>query len=215
MYWENRLCWLLRPNATASALYACGLTGPRNLAIIARAGFPGISRGRKKLSVSAAHRVSAKKPRRRSANLMPCSRCSFSHPYVHPLARCAEGHEPLVRARPAQDQPPLCWWGTDRPGGPDPTRSLLRGLEVHHLLAPVRVVVRGWLRVWVGLGDPAAEGARVVLEPVDRLGDRDDGHLLQHDLLQLGHDRVLLAGVGGGGVGVDQRVRGLVAVPFS
>ena len=52
---------------------ACGLTAPLNLPIMAMAGLPGISRGSTKLSVSAAHKVSTKKPRRRSTNLMSCS----------------------------------------------------------------------------------------------------------------------------------------------
>ncbi len=69
-YCPIRPSLVLTPKAASRAFSACGFTGPRNLPIIASAGLPGISRGRKKLSVSAAHRVSAKKPRRRSTNLM-------------------------------------------------------------------------------------------------------------------------------------------------
>ena len=61
------------PNCASSALSACGLTPPLNLPIMARAGLPGISRGSTKFSVSATHKVSKKKPRRRSTNLMPSS----------------------------------------------------------------------------------------------------------------------------------------------
>src|SRR6202012_4900307 len=52
------------------AVSAWPLSRPWNLAIIAMAGFPGISRGRKKFSVTAAHSVTTKNPARRSTNLI-------------------------------------------------------------------------------------------------------------------------------------------------
>src|ERR1043165_2173526 len=69
-YWAMRLSWMLTPKATSKAFSADGLIRPWNLAIIATAGLPGISRGMKKLTVRAAHRVSNKNPHRRSRNLM-------------------------------------------------------------------------------------------------------------------------------------------------
>ena len=73
-YCESMLSWLLTPKATSSAFSADGLMRPWNLAIIATAGLPGIRRGMKKLTVSAAQRVRSKNPQRRSRNLMRC-RC--------------------------------------------------------------------------------------------------------------------------------------------
>src|ERR1700760_1646277 len=64
------LWWLSTPKITSRDFSACPLIRPWNLAIMARAGFPGIIRGRKKLSVTAAQRVSTKNPARRRANLM-------------------------------------------------------------------------------------------------------------------------------------------------
>src|SRR3954454_3872559 len=69
MYWLQRLWCVLTPNATSSALSAVGCTCPLNRAIIASAGLPGMSRGRKKLIVRATQSVTAKKPRLRSRNL--------------------------------------------------------------------------------------------------------------------------------------------------
>ena len=50
----------------SSAISPCPVTRPWNLAIIAMAGFPGIIRGRKKFSVTAAQSVSRKNPPLRS-----------------------------------------------------------------------------------------------------------------------------------------------------
>ena len=60
---------MLTPNRISSAFSAFGLSSPWNFDIMASAGFPGISRGKKKLRVSAIHSVTTKKPRRRSAYL--------------------------------------------------------------------------------------------------------------------------------------------------
>ena len=69
-YCETTLSWLLTPKATSNAFSADGLIRPWNLAIIATAGLPGMRRGMKKLTVSAAHRVSNRNPHRRSRNLI-------------------------------------------------------------------------------------------------------------------------------------------------
>ena len=58
------------PNATSSAFSASGFTRPLKRDIIASAGLPGISRGMKKFRVSAAQRVTKKKPSRRSTYLI-------------------------------------------------------------------------------------------------------------------------------------------------
>ena len=60
---------MLTPNRISSAFRAFGLSSPWNFDIMASAGFPGISRGSRKLRVSAIHSVTTKKPRRRSAYL--------------------------------------------------------------------------------------------------------------------------------------------------
>ena len=54
--------WVLTPKATSMAWSACPESFPWKRAIIASAGFPGISRGRKKLIVIATHKVATKKP---------------------------------------------------------------------------------------------------------------------------------------------------------
>src|SRR3954471_1204283 len=69
MYWRHRLSCVLVPKATSSAFNAVGCTCPLNRPIIASAGFPGISRGRKKLMVSATDSVRPKNQSRRSRNL--------------------------------------------------------------------------------------------------------------------------------------------------
>ena len=61
---------MLTPNRISRAFSDCGVSCPWNFASMASAGFPGISRGSRKLRVSAAHSVKTKKPRRRSANLI-------------------------------------------------------------------------------------------------------------------------------------------------
>ena len=58
------------PKATSRAFSASGLIRPLNLDIIASAGLPGMSRGMKKLIVSAAHSVTTKNPSRRRTYLM-------------------------------------------------------------------------------------------------------------------------------------------------
>src|SRR5271170_6491883 len=205
-YCATRFWWVLSPNCASSALSACGLITPLWLAIAARAGFPGIMRGSRKLSVRATHRVSRKKPRRRSTNLMPSS--------CRPWGRPPNARAPGAAAQGAAGRPGPGLGGIP-PGGmpPRPVAGLLRR-QVEHQDAPVRVVVGGGLGVRVALGDPAGEAARVVLVPVDRLGDRDHRDVRQHHLLQLVHDRALGGRAGGGAVLVDQRVRGRVAVPL-
>ena len=49
---------MLTPNRISSAFSAFGLSSPWNFDIMASAGFPGISRGSRKLRVSAIHSVS-------------------------------------------------------------------------------------------------------------------------------------------------------------
>jgi hypothetical protein len=56
----------LTPKIVSSACSSWPLILPRNFPIIAMAGLPGIIRGRKKFSVTAAQRVSRKNPARRS-----------------------------------------------------------------------------------------------------------------------------------------------------
>src|SRR6266487_364301 len=209
MYCETRLWWVLTPNASSSAFSACGDTGPRNLPIIASAGLPGMSRGRKKLRVSAAHMVSAKKPRRRSRNLMSSSSWPSSSAIPAHLAPLAHTRDiRSLSCSPAPGGAPVRPRGGTRRG----RHPLLLRCQVEEHLAPVRVVVGGRLGVRVALSDPSGEGARVVLVPVDLLGDRDHRHLLQHHSLQLVDDGVLRSGTGRAAVGVDQRVRGRAAV---
>src|SRR5215475_5367952 len=85
------------------AFSACGFSCPWNLDTIASAGFPGISLGSRKLTVSAIHSVSRKKPRRRNANLMLASSRSCRAPVgLHTPAggacpgACAPGHVPRL-----------------------------------------------------------------------------------------------------------------------
>src|SRR5215831_13204838 len=185
-YCDHRLWLVLIPNKISSALIVPGLTCPWNLDSIASAGSPGISRGSRKLRVSAAQSVNRKKPRRRSANLKLVSSSSWSVSY------------------------PLSGTGLSAcPGGPGRapgTRIGSARRQVQQHLLHVRECVRGWLGVGVARGGPAAVVRGAVLVPVHRLHDRDDGQLGQHDLLQLVDDVVLLGRAGGGGVGLDQRV---------
>src|SRR5208282_5850367 len=62
-------CLVLTPKRISRAFSAFGLNSPWNFDIMASAGFPGISRGSRKLRVSATHSVRTKKPSRRSAYL--------------------------------------------------------------------------------------------------------------------------------------------------
>src|SRR6516225_644259 len=66
----------------------CPVSRPWNFAIIAIAGFPGIIRGRKKFSVTAAQRVSRKNPARRSTNRI-CARHPLRVPGLYLGARCS------------------------------------------------------------------------------------------------------------------------------
>ena len=59
------------PKATSIACKLAGLRWPWNLAIMAMAGFPGISRGMKKLNVMAAHSATSKNPIRLTKYLIP------------------------------------------------------------------------------------------------------------------------------------------------
>src|SRR5450755_1234992 len=59
MFW-----WTLTPNSICRACSAAGFT-PRNVASTADASFPGITLGMMKFTVSAAQRVTAKRPARR------------------------------------------------------------------------------------------------------------------------------------------------------
>ena len=183
---EQALRWCSTPKAASRALSACGFTGPRNLPIMASAGLPGISRGRKKFSVSAAHKVIAKKPSRRSANLMSCSWLSSGPPFrlLAGPARCSHSHGHPRPGRPASGRP-----------GHGPAAAYF-GDRCSSMLPPVGVVVGGGLGVRVALGGPAGEVAGVVLEPVHLLGDRDDRHVLSMTCSQLVDDRVLLGRAG-------------------
>src|SRR5438128_632771 len=60
--------------------------------------------------------------------------------------------------------------------------------------------------VGIVLGRPAGEALRAVLVPRYALRHRDDGHLLQHDPLDLLHDLVLLTAVGGAAKILDQLI---------
>src|ERR1700686_1132253 len=80
-YCEARPWFVLTPNRMSRALIVPGPTCPWNLDSIASAGLPGISRGSRKLRVSAAHSVNTKKPRRRSANLKLVSSRSLLAPH--------------------------------------------------------------------------------------------------------------------------------------
>ena len=55
---------MFTPKSVSSETSACPVRRPWNFATIARAGLPGISRGRKKFSVTAAQSVSRKNPAR-------------------------------------------------------------------------------------------------------------------------------------------------------
>src|SRR5215813_12623485 len=199
-----RLWCELTPNCASSALSASGETPPLNLAIIDTAGFPGIMRGNRKLSVRATHSVSAKKARRRSANLMP---------FLLVLSSS-------VRSPPAS----LRRCSTDRPAGGEatasppatdsPSSALLLWGQVHHHLPPVRVVVGRRLRVRVARGRPAGEGPGVVLEPVDGLRDRDHRNVLEHHELKFGDDLLLRRGIGRLRELFDQLVDRRVLVPL-
>src|SRR3984957_8190125 len=70
MYWTGRLVWVLTPKRISSAFSDCGVRFPWNLPSMARAGFPGISLGSRKLNVSAAQSVRIKNPRRRTTYLI-------------------------------------------------------------------------------------------------------------------------------------------------
>src|SRR5215470_16854088 len=182
-YCDHRPWLVLIPNKISSALIVPGLTCPWNLGSIASAGSPGISRGSRKLRVSAAQSVNRKKPRRRSANLKLVSSSSWSVSYpLSGLGAC-----PGARAGPR-------------------TRIGSARRQVQQHLLHVRERVRRWLGVGVARGGPAAVMRGAVLVPVHRLHDRDDGQVGQHDLLQLADDVVLLGRAGGAGVGLDQRV---------
>src|SRR5580658_11257762 len=184
MYCEPRLAWVSTPNRISSAFSDCGVSSPWNLPIMASAGLPGISRGSRKLRVSATHSVSTKKPRRRSA-----------YPKLVPL-----GSLSVRRAGPGE-----------RPCHPV-ARAVLPGLEVQQHLLVVRIGPYWRLRVRVARGGPSGEGRRVVLVPVHPFGDRDERHLGQHDLLELVDDGVLGRRAGRAGVLVEQGLGGGVAV---
>src|SRR5487761_1169178 len=80
-YCDARPSFVLTPNRMSRALIVPGPTCPWNFDSIASAGLPGISRGSRKLRVSAAHSVNTKKPRRRSANLKLVSWSSWPAPH--------------------------------------------------------------------------------------------------------------------------------------
>src|SRR5262249_35889737 len=159
----------------------------------------------RKLRVSATQSVSAKKARRRSANLMPFLLVLSSSVRSHPASRSRLRLGGLAGGEPLPPRQP----GTIRPSG----SLLLRG-QMHHHLRPVWVVVGRRLRERVGRSGPAAEGAGAVLEPVDGLRDGNDRNLLEHDELELGDNLLLRRGIGRLRELYDQLVGGRVLVPF-
>src|SRR5206468_6239683 len=82
----------------------------------------------------------------------------------------------------------------------------LRLVHPQQRLAPIGDVPGGRRRVGVVLGRPASKALRAVLVPGHALRHRDDGHLLQHDPLDLLHDPMLLAAVGGAAKILDQLI---------
>src|SRR5215467_13641020 len=133
-YCDHRPWLVLIPNKISSALIVPGLTCPWNLDSIASAGSPGISRGSRKLRVSAAQSVNRKKPRRRSANLKLVSSSSWSVSY--PLSRLG------LSACPGAGEGPRARIGS-------------AGRQVQQHLLHVRERVGGWLGVGVAWGGPA------------------------------------------------------------
>src|SRR5271157_1853849 len=104
---------------------------------MASAGFPGISRGSRKLRVSATHSVRTKKPRRRSAYLK-LVRSWFSGSFSGRVPGLLGGERSWHAA------------GFN-----------LLGCQVQQHLLVVRVGVRGRLGVRVAWGGPAGEGPGV------------------------------------------------------
>src|SRR3954451_23761383 len=94
---------------------ADGFSRPWNRDIIADAGSPGISRGMKKLTVMAAHRVSTKKPSRRNRNLMTAAPSCSPGGRGSLLRREVEEHLLVVRDLPWRGQGELVVLG--RPPG--------------------------------------------------------------------------------------------------
>ena len=92
-------------------------------------------------------------------------------------------------------------------------RLLSAALEVNQDDPEIWGGVGRRLRIWVRLRRPARDVARVVLVPVDALGDRDERDLVQHHLLDLVDDLHLLR-LARAGVLVEERVgrRRLVAL---
>src|SRR5207248_2017173 len=152
-------------------------------------GLPGIHFGMKKLSVSAAQRVSTKNPKRRSRNLTSTS------------SSCSPSWT-------ATSQLPICLL----------LLSGLR-VNVQQELLHIRNVVRGRLAVRVVLGRPALDVSGVVLEPVHRLRGRDHRYVGEHvpadllddvDLGRVVRGRVLVEQLVHVGVGVPHVVAGRV-----
>src|SRR3954464_1652234 len=74
-YAWRRLSCVLIPKAISRACIACGFTCPLYLDIIASAALPGMRRGIRKFSVTAAQRVTRKKPSLRTTNLTSRASC--------------------------------------------------------------------------------------------------------------------------------------------
>src|SRR5262249_12724604 len=163
-YCESRLCFVLIPNRTSSAFIVFGLICPWNLASMACAGLPGISRGSRKLRVSAIHSVRTKKPRRRSA-------------YLKLVGSGAQGRGGIRVAGAGGAS------GRVRGAGSWPGKPVARGAwflrrRVRHPLLVAGVGVRRRRGERVPRGGPSANRAGVVLVPVHRLDHRDDRHLV-------------------------------------
>src|SRR5207244_13539027 len=94
------------------------------------------------------------------------------------------------------------------------TSLLLLLVYAQEHLLPVRSIPWRRCGVRVVFGRPAGEDLGVVLVPGDALGHGDHGDLLEHDLLDLIHDLVLLSRVCGRGELLDELVGvGVVETP--
>src|SRR5438270_3908882 len=155
-----------RPNAASISSTALRLTRPRKRTSIASAGFPGMSRGRMKFSVSAANSVMAKNSRRLSAYLMGPS---------------LDGGAPSPARRGGG------------PGWSGPKDSLRRLVQVREHDLDVGQVPRRRRRVRILLGGPAGEVLGAVLVPGHALGGRYHRHVLVQERMTL-LDTVMIIG---------------------
>src|SRR5207247_10293846 len=88
-----------------------------------------------------------------------------------------------------------------------------RLIDVEEGDLPVGQVPRRRGRELIVLGRPSSEVLRGVLVPRDALRHRADGYVLEHDLLDLLDEIVLLGRIVGGPVLVEQRVQRRILVP--